>query len=422
MPIEFAQPQSGPGAEQAAYGYGQLQTILATQPTQKDVFAAQQQAQRQQYAAQVQQQQADQQFQQQQTLQQQRADIQTQLAQAQLSQGETLRMQRLQNATDYVDNDPSLADEEKEQLKLQIRTGLDPLKQRQQKAQTLASELQLQQVQQQQALSEAMGIEGDSARSQSWMRRNSFVDPTTNIRYGQDQHGNLHGQFDPDTGAYVPFDLMRQREANSQHSRDQEDRQRQHDEELEDKQRIARQTQLGTSLDHAEGAVRGEVQHYRDRLPTNPNQQLPDFIQRELNRRGGDAKIDDLSAEDMNQLVGSEAQSRVQRTHGHLFQSQGQAATSQETPRPFRAGDPDSQAPEQKRAVSTFVLMRQRLAAARTLPDGTAMTPDDRRTHVQEIDALQRQLEQYGTPAAMPPAERRSYEQKANEYFRMWGQ
>lgn len=372
MAVEFSQPQSGPGAEQAAFGYGALQTTLATQPNQRDMFGAQvqanrdqlqanlgvnkdvfgaavnsamadkaaaNQAQRDQFQAEQQAQRQDQQFQQQSQLADQHADLQAQLSEAQLSQGETLRMQRLQEAMDYVDNDPSLGPigedtEDRSNAKLQIRTGLNRLQMRQQKAHALESELQLQQVQQQQGLADAMGIEGDSARAEAFMRRNTFVDPSTGTRYGLDAHGNIAGTFDAETGEYVPFTVQsrRDQQAAQQQARDdaaeekariaEEKRQQKADDDAR-KEEINRQNQLAAATQRADAAIRGELMDYRRASALNPGAAAPPWLQSEIDARtppnGTAPSVSSLSADEINELVAQETDSRVRNTHDHLI-------------------------------------------------------------------------------------------------------
>jgi len=139
--------------EEARFGAGQQfqaqRDIFGAQQQQaRDVFGAQQQQgrdvfQAQRSAAEMGQQQ---QFQGQrdqfaagaaQQQQQERFQLQAQLQQAELSQAETMRMQRLQQAADHVNNDQSLAPEERANLLTQIYTGLNPYQNRQAQAQML---------------------------------------------------------------------------------------------------------------------------------------------------------------------------------------------------------------------------------------------------------------------------------------------
>lgn len=59
-----------------------------------------------------------------------RATLQQQLAQSELSQQENMRLQRMRNAVGEVSADPTLTDDEKSNLILQLKTGIDPLQQR----------------------------------------------------------------------------------------------------------------------------------------------------------------------------------------------------------------------------------------------------------------------------------------------------
>jgi hypothetical protein len=75
---------------------------------------------------------------------QQRASLDAQLSQEQLTQQETMRLARLNNAVGDVTSDPTLSDEEKRDLVMQLKTNKSPLEQRQQaaklKSQQLANE------------------------------------------------------------------------------------------------------------------------------------------------------------------------------------------------------------------------------------------------------------------------------------------
>ncbi len=70
------------------------------------------------------------QAQQQQAMQQQAAQMHAWLQGQELSQAESMRLQRMQNAVGEVQADPNLSDEEKTNLAMQLKTGIDPLRQR----------------------------------------------------------------------------------------------------------------------------------------------------------------------------------------------------------------------------------------------------------------------------------------------------
>lgn len=90
----------------------------------RDVLGFEQQAARDQFLAQRQQDEM-----------QERFRLQAELQQTELTQAEQMRMQRLQAAVAHVSSDPSLNDGQRADLITQIRTGLDPLQQRQAAAQ-----------------------------------------------------------------------------------------------------------------------------------------------------------------------------------------------------------------------------------------------------------------------------------------------
>jgi hypothetical protein len=90
---------------------------------------------------------------------QQRASLDAQLSQEQLTQQETMRLARLNNAVGDVTSDPTLSDEEKRDLVMQLKTNKSPLEQRQQaaklKSQQLANEEKTKEMQLQGALQKA---------------------------------------------------------------------------------------------------------------------------------------------------------------------------------------------------------------------------------------------------------------------------
>lgn len=77
-------------------------------------------------------------------LQAQHFDLQAQFNQIQLTQSEQMRMQRLRNGIDAVKNHPGLSPDEKQNLIMQMQTGLNPLEQRQQQANILHTQIQTQ--------------------------------------------------------------------------------------------------------------------------------------------------------------------------------------------------------------------------------------------------------------------------------------
>lgn len=79
---------------------------------------------------------------------QEQASIAAQLHQVQLSQGEEMRRTRLESALDFVRNRPDLNDEEKQDMVMQIQTGLSPLQQRHQRTALLQQEAQLEHLRQ----------------------------------------------------------------------------------------------------------------------------------------------------------------------------------------------------------------------------------------------------------------------------------
>jgi hypothetical protein len=163
MPIVFQQPE--PFSQQISAGAGAAQQFNTTLPTISSLYAAaghnraaanaaafQQAAAAQaqnasqnfqgeqfagQQAAQMQMQQAA--IGAQYGLQQQHAENQAWVSQQQLSQGENLRLQRMQNAVGDIQNamnNKTMTQEDGNNAIVQLRTGIDPLRQRQERQQS----------------------------------------------------------------------------------------------------------------------------------------------------------------------------------------------------------------------------------------------------------------------------------------------
>lgn len=326
MPITFEQP-GPPGAEQAAYGYGALQTALATQPTQKDIFQAQVQAAG-----------ADQQFQQRASLQQQSAILQGQLASAQLSQGEQMRLARLRNALDYVENDPSISPDEKANLRTQIQTGINPLQQRQQRAQATASELQMQQMQQQHAAASAMNMTVEQHQAS---QRANYTDPNTNTRYWLGANGQPLGTFDTDN-QFVPFGVLSQRERAQEATRQREERQQE-----------VREQRDANELTRIEHDVRSEMAHFNTQMqqwaahgsPEAERPRLP-WLASELERRGRERPRANNEAWRPEHLTHEELESLISRTSSQRFGARrNQPQARQDSPPPTELPREDPHVP-----------------------------------------------------------------------------
>lgn len=114
-------------------------------------------------------------------LQAQHFDLQAQFNQIQLTQSEQMRMQRLRNGIDAVKNHPGLSPDEKQNLIMQMQTGLNPLEQRQQQANILHTQIQTQGMFQQ---NEQQGV--------LFAQRQN--------RIAQGAAGNIQTIYNPDTG------------------------------------------------------------------------------------------------------------------------------------------------------------------------------------------------------------------------------
>lgn len=126
----------------------------------------------------------------------QHTDLQGQLNQTMLTQGEQMRMQRLKNGIADVKANPNFSDEEKNNLILQMQTGLDPLQQRMTQAnilhQQVATHAAFQGAQQQATLFNqhqnwlAQGVQGALT---------TITDPTTG--YSGLYYRNSRGEITP---------------------------------------------------------------------------------------------------------------------------------------------------------------------------------------------------------------------------------
>jgi len=136
-----AQSQNAARASSAATNEGNAnrstqaaEASARLQPSGRDIFAANQQAQAQQAQASQQQQ-----------LLQQRSGQQME----EFTYADNLRMQRLQQQLSAVEGDDTLEPEEKAAYKLQLQTGIDPLKQRQEATKQQMYQQQMEQAQEQ---------------------------------------------------------------------------------------------------------------------------------------------------------------------------------------------------------------------------------------------------------------------------------
>lgn len=230
MPIVFQAPE--PYSQQISQGAGAAQQFDTTLPTISSLYAA---AGRNraahagdafQQAAAAQAQQASQNFLGEQHagqqasqmdllragqagqygLQQQHAENQAWLSQQQLSQAENLRLQRMQNAAGDISNainNGTMTAEEGNQALVQLRTGIDPLRQRQQRQQMEAQQLQIRNMQEQMGHQDAIWDQQQRYRARTLQEHlEPLVDENTGleVQMFRDQNGSPHPVFGGEGG------------------------------------------------------------------------------------------------------------------------------------------------------------------------------------------------------------------------------
>jgi hypothetical protein len=111
---------------------------------------------------------------------QQHAQLQSWLQGQELSQAESMRLQRMQNALGDIQADPNLDDESKTNLMTQLKTGIDPLRQRVENSKAKMQEQQAQQVLHANAQQTSMENMDAASRSAEFQKRVvSLPDPQT---------------------------------------------------------------------------------------------------------------------------------------------------------------------------------------------------------------------------------------------------
>lgn len=136
--------------------------------------------------------------------QRQRFDLQAQLQDVELSQQEKMRLQRMKNAVGEVSVDPTLTDQEKSDMILQLKTGIDPFQHR-----LATQKMQIDKLQKDamvQELQSRAAIEQQTSK----FRANSFED---NQRYVP--HANVLAQYVEDEVTANPGIDPKQAEANA---------------------------------------------------------------------------------------------------------------------------------------------------------------------------------------------------------------
>lgn len=143
-----------------------------------------------------------------------RATLQQQLAQSELSQRESMRLQRMRNAVGEVSADPTLTDDEKSNLILQLKTGIDPLQQRLTKTKLAQETLQKQAMTDSYNQLAALRQAEAKANTQSFEEKTTYwVPPDTiaNIVADLKENSPLRGMVPPEVMGKVAQEIaMRQ--------------------------------------------------------------------------------------------------------------------------------------------------------------------------------------------------------------------
>ena len=116
-----------------------------------------------------------QQYEQQRGMAMMNAGVHNWLADQDLSRQEQLRLSKMQQAVGYVNSDPNLEDWEKNVAITKLKTGIDPLVERQKKAQLKAQEEHNQQIHQQMAQEQSIWQENAAFRAKTFDQRVSAV-------------------------------------------------------------------------------------------------------------------------------------------------------------------------------------------------------------------------------------------------------
>jgi len=126
-------------------------------------------------------------------------DAQLRLDQGRLSMAEELRYQRLQAGLAEVDDDPNLSDQDRADLKMMIKTGIDPYARRKARAQVAHMEAQTKFMMNQHAQMEALWQQQQKVRAMSLEdRMRDAFDPQ---RY--EEVAREYDEAHPEAGAYV---------------------------------------------------------------------------------------------------------------------------------------------------------------------------------------------------------------------------
>lgn len=123
----------------------------------------------------------------------QHVDLQGRLNAVQLGHQEEMRMQRMKQGIDGVSADPNLSPEEKQQLITQLRTGLNPLENRQRESQMLFQHIQSQALEQQNQQQATLFSQRQAHIARGIQQNVQYIeDPQTGIRqpFFVDHNGN----------------------------------------------------------------------------------------------------------------------------------------------------------------------------------------------------------------------------------------
>ncbi len=125
-------------------------------------------------------------------MQQGRFELQAQLQEAELSQQEKMRLARMKNAVGEVSADPSLSAEEKSDMILQLKTGIDPYENRLKKQRVAQEQLVKEQMVEQRRAATALAEEELAVHAKKMTDRTSFVpDPIALAEIAADMRANM---------------------------------------------------------------------------------------------------------------------------------------------------------------------------------------------------------------------------------------
>ncbi len=134
-----------------------------------------------------------------------RFELQAQLQEVELSQQEKVRLSRMKNAVGEVSADPNLSAEEKSEMILQLKTGIDPYENRLKKQRVAQEQLVKEQMVEQRRAQTALAEEELAVHAKKMEDRTAFVpDPVALAEIAADMRANMPH------AAMIPQELIMQ--------------------------------------------------------------------------------------------------------------------------------------------------------------------------------------------------------------------